>query len=231
MYSTNIYKQAIVLRKLGKTYPEISTILGVRIPKSTLSAWTNNTELTSKERDRLKKNNLKRLQNARVSALAAKKLNRKHLIENLRGKISSIVENISTDIQKLLLSILYLAEGSKNKSSHFLGLANSDEKIIAFYLATLRSCFYIDERKFRLRVQRRADQDIEEVNTYWQKITGIPTTQFYKSYMDKRTRGSVTTHKNYHGVCTIYYFDTAIQLELELLSDSVIKSVLIQLGR
>ena len=58
---------------------------------------------------------------------------------------------------------------------------------------------------------------------FWRKIIGVPYQQFYPTYIDQRTVGKKTLKKGYKGVCVLLYFDTSIQLELELLADSVIK--------
>ena len=63
------------------------------------------------------------------------------------------------------------------------------------------------------------------IKKFWHKITGISLKQFYPTYVDKRTKGKKTKKKGYKGVCAIHYFDTEIQLELELLADAIMNYV------
>lgn len=144
-------------------------------------------------------------------------------MDELKAKNESLVEYLNKDVSKLLLSVLYLGEGGKHKSSRKLSLGNSDPKVIKFYLNLLRKCFSISEDKLRARVQCRADQNVEELEEYWHEVTGIPLSQFHKTQVDERTVGKKTKRKDYKGVCVIIYFDTAIQLELEILAEQIME--------
>ena len=146
-----------------------------------------------------------------------------NFIKALKNKNLFLLESLDKNTQKLLLAILYLGEGAKSKSTGFLSLASSNPRIIRLYLTLLSSCFTIDKRKFRARIQCRADQNIEELVSYWQEIINLAVDQFYPTYTDKRTIGKPTLHLDYKGVCTLHYFDRSIQLELEILANSVIE--------
>lgn len=90
-------------------------------------------------------------------------------------------------------------------------------------ISLLYKCFFISNDKFRVTIQCRADQNISELEKFWQSITSINRSQFYKTRIDKRTINKKTRKSNYMGVCVIDYFDTKIQLELEVLSSSIEK--------
>ena len=123
------------------------------------------------------------------------------------------------------MSVLYLGEGAKHKTHRALTLGSSNPNIILFYLKMLRNCYALDESKFRIYIQCRCDQDIPKLESYWSKLTKIPPKKFYKSYVDKRSMGKPTKKIAYKGVCVITYYDTKIQLDLELLSESVIEYI------
>ncbi|AKM83488.1 hypothetical protein A2422_01275 [Candidatus Woesebacteria bacterium RIFOXYC1_FULL_31_51] len=78
----------------------------------------------------------------------------------------------------------------------------------------------------RVRIQARNDQNINKLVAYWKKIINIPSIQFYPTYIDKRTSYIKTTRKKYMGVCTIIYFNTSIQIELEMLSKLIINEII-----
>ncbi|MBL7156219.1 MAG: hypothetical protein ISS87_01310 [Candidatus Pacebacteria bacterium] len=119
---------------------------------------------------------------------------------------------------KIALAILYLGEGEKWKGRGRLCLGSSDPDIIKLYLKSLRTCYDINEKKLRCRVGYRADQNINELQKFWSKITKIPASQFYQTRIDPRTKGKKSIKRDYKGVCVIYYGSAEIQLELAIIA-------------
>lgn len=76
----------------------------------------------------------------------------------------------------------------------------------------------------------RADQNIQDLESYWQVVTGIPREYFYKAQIDSRTIGKPTKKSGYKGVLRIDYFDTKMQLDLESLADLVYNEILLEVG-
>ena len=218
-------EKVIELRKRRKTYPEIQRELKVSIPKSTLSYWCKEMLLSPSYYKMIKSLNLENLAKARVLAILANKKKQEQLLDGLRTKNRHLIKYLNKDVCKLLLSILYLGEGRKYKSGRFLALGNSDSNIIQLYLKLLYKCFPVSEKKFRVGIGCRADQNIRELENYWRSVTKIPFSQFHKTHIDKRTIGKKTKRKDYKGVCSIYYFDTKIQLELEQLAQQIMEWV------
>lgn len=213
------------LRQTGSTYAEIKKKLGVTIPKSTLSYWCKDINLPRMYKKRIKQLNQSNLKLARMKALAANKKRRNEYLESLCKRNLPLLRRLDIPTQKLILSILYLAEGAKHKSTRFLSLGSSDPRIIKFFIALLKNCYKISGDKFRARVQCRFDQDIADLEKFWYRVTEIKQKQFYPTYVDKRTKGKKTIKRDYKGVCMVIYFDTEIQLELELLASLVIKYI------
>ncbi len=81
-------------------------------------------------------------------------------------------------------------------------------------MSLLRSAFIVDEGKFRVTVQCRADQDINVLTAFWSKCTKVPAPQFYKAQVDRRTINKPTKMPDYKGVCRIDYFSSDVDLEL-----------------
>ena len=127
------------------------------------------------------------------------------------------------DIAKVVLSILYLCEGSKSLERGSVMFGNSDPFIINLFLYLLRRCYNIYERKFRCTLQGRADQDVKKLEKFWSKITNIPLSQFYKARIDSRTIGKKSKNLNYKGVCRIDYFSAEIAIELMQISKIIHK--------
>ena len=210
----NLKKKVIFLRKQGKTYGEIQKILKCKIPKSTLSFWCKNIELSNQQKLKIEVFVKRNIEKGRQKALRTNKLKREkyfHSIEERVGHLKNIIQN--KDVAKIALAMLYLGEGSKTLKSS-LTFGNSDPQIIRLFIDLLRSCYQIDERKFRCTLQARADQNIKELEEFWSTKTKIPLNQFYKARVDSRTIGKVSRKKDYKGVCRIDYFSADIFWEL-----------------
>lgn len=226
MHSVVIKNRAIKLRSQGKTYSDINKILKMQITKSTLSEWFKNIILTKQNKLKLEKNIARKLRLSQLKAFKINKTRREIYLKNIKNSNIELLKKLDLSTQKLLLSILYLGEGAKHKTHRALSLGSSDPNIILFYLKMLRNCYALDKSKFRINIQCRYDQDIPKLESYWSKLTKIPPKQFYKSYVDKRSIGKPTKKTAYKGVCVVTYFDTSIQLELEILANSVIEYLL-----
>lgn len=205
------------LRKQGKTYSEICNLLKKDVPKSTLSYWFKDVELPKSYFQRLKKinekNRLKASEQARIENLKRHKLK----IKNLKNKNKHLIKLINKKVGKLMLAMLYLAEGGKYPSTKGLMFGSSRSGIIKLFLALLKNCYTIDNSKFRATVNCRADQNKERLESFWRNISQIPKKQFYETRVDPRSVGKKTNKKNYKGVLKINYFDTRLQLEIQLL--------------
>lgn len=223
-YSLQIIEKVKELRRNGKTYGEIKLALNKKIPKSTLSAWCKNIPLPKNYKERISKLNTNNLKKARLVASKVNRTKREEFFQIIKKQNSPIAKKIfSQDIAKIALAMLCLGEASKyNPKTHAsFSLGNSNPKIIIMFLKLLKRCFKFDVQKVRCTVQCRADQDINKLENYWQKTTGIPRKLFYKSRIDPRTKGKPTLKSDYKGVLRVDYFDRKVQLELELLADLV----------
>jgi len=220
----HISERAKKLRLRGKTYQEINRELGTFIPKSTFSYWFRNIILSPGSAERIAAISSSNLKRGRKIALANKLKAREVRAKNIHIVNQPLYKLFFKDssVRKIALAILYLAEGSKtNRASIMFG--NSNPSTVKLFVSLLRSCFDIDESKFRATVQCRADQDANELQKFWSKITGIPTKQFYNARVDKRSIGKPTKKLNYKGVCRIDYFSANIDFELKNLATEIEK--------
>lgn len=223
MNKENLKINAIKLRKLGKTYLEIQQITKYKIPKSTLSYWCKGVVLPQDYYDKVRFFNQINLAKFRELALQVNRTKQQKLLETIYKQNKYLLNKIDEDVQKIILAILYLGEGTKWKSSRYLGLGNSNPEVIKLYLKLLRDCYKIDENKLKCRISYRADQDINVLQNFWSVITKIPLNNFYKTKFDPRTIGKITKNIGYKGVCVVYYCDTKIQLELEIIADLIMQ--------
>lgn len=89
----------------------------------------------------------------------------------------------------------------------------------------LREIYSVDEKKFRVHLLLRADQDEQTLKEFWSRTVKIPITQFMRSHFDNRSQGK-KSYATYFGVCVIYYYDVRIQRKLLALSDLLIKAIM-----
>lgn len=210
--------EAIELRKSGKSYNEIMTLL--KIPsKGTLSYWLHKIELDKKATFLIQHKKEKALVKAQLAAQVKNRELREKILENIRKNIYSLRDRINknADSMKIALAFLYLGEGSKWKSHHGLQLGSSDFTIIEIYLRLLEKCYTIDRKGLHCYICHRADQDLGSLKSFWSRKIRIPIRNFYHSSPDKRTLGKPTKNKDYKGVCVISGGTTKIQLELEMI--------------
>lgn len=206
----------------GKTYREINQVLGLTIPKSTLSYLCKDVEPGDNYKERMQVDAATRLAHIRKLALAKNKQIFESKLEKLKANSQYASRLIhEKQIAKIALAMLYLGEGAKWKSHRAPQLGSSDPRIIRIYMNLIRDCYGVEDKTIRCRIQHRADQDSMKLLNYWSKITGIPKKQFYPNYIDKRTIGKPTKKTNYKGVCVINCPGTHIQLELDAIADII----------
>lgn len=209
------------LRSEGFTYKEIQKQLKFIIPKSTFSYICSQAKLPVYYHDKIKKLNKENLKKAQAAAVKANKAKRQIFLEQIERKNKSFLGKIDKDVAKIALAMLYLGEGAKWKSHKGLMLGSSDSGIIILYLKLLKYCYNINKDKLSCRVMHRADQDINNLEEFWAKVTGVSRTRFYKTKPDSRTIGKPTKNIKYKGVCSVMCGGTAIQLELENLTKQI----------
>lgn len=228
-YSKELVLKIQKQRSLGNTYSEIVRSIGMTIPKSTLSYLVKDVVLPQNYQEKISKLNTSNLNRGRNIALIINRLKRKEYLEGITKKNAPVAELIhDNNVAKIALAMLCLGEASKYSSGGGrFSLGSSDPRIIVILLKLLKKCFDFNLNKLRGTVQCRADQDPEELEKFWQKVSGIPKHLFYKPLIDPRTMGKPTLKSNYKGVLRIDYFDTNLQLELESLADLVYNKLLL----
>ena len=115
--------KAIELRKLGKSYREICTILSAIIPKSTLATWFKGIPVTINDKEQNRINNLNHLNSIRpIAHDALRKRRAEYLTDLLVSNIhlKNLVDD--KDVAKIALAMLYLGEGGKSGSVITFGI-------------------------------------------------------------------------------------------------------------
>ncbi len=205
------YKDAAVaLRKAGMSMTLIERKLG--IPRSTLSGWFKNIELSEEKRLQLMKNKQDGWAKARANAVKTHNRQKEDRLEEARNKAVEVIDQIKFDgpTLDLAFAMLYLGEGAKSGST---SLASSDPKILKFVLKVLQLNYQITPAMVRCDLHLRADQDPDQLKDYWSNQLGIPLEKFKSVSIDKRSEGK-KTYDHYKGVCVLYCGSIAIQRKL-----------------
>ena len=172
-YPLGLKRRAAALRRQGRSLYELRDLLKVRL--ATIQGWVKDVSLSVKARERIRR---RILNGGKVARARAAAVNRQK-IEDWKRKIqdSSFMEinrlRFSPELGRVVCSVLYACEGSKYPSARMLGFANSDPRMIRLFLSLLRTCFEVDERRFRCQILYRCDQDWEILRRYWSHVTSI----------------------------------------------------------
>lgn len=222
LYPEKIKEKARGLRKQGWSLGEINQSLS--IPKNTLSGWVKEIKLTERQKQRIKKKEIASAAKGRILAARTLKQKMRAWKESIRKRTHkfSKMPFDNAKIGQLVCGILYICEGGKYPNTRHLHFSNSDYKIINLFLILLRKYFKVDEKNFRCRIQQRYDQNPSELRNFWSRVTKIPLSQFHRNYVDMRTKNKPTARKHYRGVCSLQYFNTKLQFELQSIGQSVI---------
>ena len=179
---------ALKYRLQGKSYNEITKLLGV--PKSTLSGWFYNLQLSDQANKRL---------SLRVHEGSLKGLLKKNRQQTLTAQKNAkdIRKGAFLEIGKLskkelivLGASLYWGEGYKRpiikngkaKSYHPVSLSNSDPKLVVIFLKFLREVCEVKEEKIRAGLRIYQHQNADQLLQFWSKLTKLPKEQFEKFY-------------------------------------------------
>ena len=188
-----------------------------KIPKSTLSGWFKDVELTDEFRSKLKKKWLKNLVKARTKAVKWHNFQKEIRLRKAENDAQNLLSKINLSdkvVLELALSMLYFGEGAKSNAT---SIGNSNPVILNFFVTALEILYDFDVSKIKCELHLRADQNIEEVKKYWSKALKLPLDNFTNVSVDKRTEGSVT-YPHYQGVCILRCANIAIQRRLVYLS-------------
>jgi predicted transcriptional regulator len=218
-HSLEIKDIAIKLRHKGFSLNEISSKLN--ISKSTSSLWLKTIVLNNQAQLRLKKKQI--LGQYKSMQIAKEKRTKRRNLIDLATKVTVSKIPKSKEIFKLITSILFWTEGGKSTDS-YVYFMNSDSKMIKLFVYLLRNSFELEESKFRVMMHIHEYHNENKQVKYWSKLTGIPASQFSKSYLKPHTGKRIRA--NYQGCTRIRYYDTKIALELRSLYNTYADSLI-----
>jgi|ERR1700733_15850802 len=196
---TSKKEKAITLRREGKTYSEI--LKQVPVAKSTLSEWFRDVKLSKPEFQRL---TAKKLAAAKRGG-EAKHRQRLERMQKIRMEALKDITHISKRELWLIGTVLYWAEGSKEKDFHpgsGVIFSNSDPRMIQLFIAWLLKCLSVAKERlyFELTIHENSKNTVFQAQEFWSKVCNFPLENFNKVYFKK---GNIKTKRRNIG--NLYY--------------------------
>ncbi len=190
-------EQAIKLRRDNKSYNEISRILGV--PKSTLSTWFKNDDLSKKVKDLLVKQFQKKPTNKIKKLARINKEKWEKWREKARQEAISSFAYLKNNTLFIAGLMLYWAEGD-NKPGNPFRLSNTDPRMIKLYVKFLIETLNVPRANIRLGLILYPDLVESRCVGFWSENTNIHKSQFYKTQF---IQGRHPTKRLSHGICMV----------------------------
>lgn len=218
--------KAIQLRlQKAMSYSAIKKALGVS--KSTLSYWLKDYPLTKEKISELQKSGWSTSEISREKYRATMRETKEKIAEGEYVTYKKVLGNIGDKALFVSGLMLYSAEGDK-KNSNRICLANTDTKLIFFFMSWLTKFYEVDRSTIKFQLHLYEDMDVKKEKEYWRGELSVEDVQFYKPSIRKVTRNSFSYSESYrHGTCSLYVLNTrkktqlmmAIKAFLELYKD------------
>lgn len=198
------------LRKKGLSLNEIVQVLGVS--KASVSVWVRDIELSETQRSQLNERGFS------IDAIEKRRINR---IENTRRRHRTYIDAAKRDISQLTKrelflvgTALYWGEGNK-ASKGAAGVANSDPYLIQMMMRYFKEICEVPDAKFRGHIHTFSHLNAESAENYWSEISGIPKSQFYKTYSKPSVASKGKKDSLPYGTFQIYVCDTKVFLKIK----------------
>lgn len=196
------------LRKKGYSINQIINETG--LVKSSVSVWVRDIVLSKNQQRRISERgrSLESIERRRAARLLNENNKRQIIVKSAKKDFN----NISLRELKIIGIILYLGEGGKTKN--MVRIANSDPAVIKIMMRFFREVCCVPENKFRGIVHTFAHANITETEKYWSKISGIPCSQFFKTYTKPSAASLQKRNTLPFGTFDIYVCDTKLFLTI-----------------
>lgn len=198
MAKSKLKLEARELRYSGASIRDIA--IQLKIPKSTISLWCRDIELTKRQ--------LQKLMNSKQGAIHRGQINGALTQKRKRLEKISLYEKAGLEKFKALSRneffvaglALYLAEG--DKKSRRIDFVNSDEKLIKFMIRWFCEFFEVKNNDFVCsvlinKIHRNRNKVIKK---YWSNHLHVPLSQFRETiFVESKQHKTYSNHANYYG--------------------------------
>lgn len=200
------------LRKQGLSYGEI--LKQINVSKDTLSRWCKDINLTEKQKIRLINN--KKIGQRKGSIVAAenKRSERLHRTQKIFSESRKELGKLSMRDRFVFGIALYAGEGSKTDDK--ATFVNANPYYVAFISTWFQEFCNVPLSKMRGSIWLHEGNNEKQAKRYWSNISGIPISQFHKTYVVKNKIDSNKVRKNIHqyGIVSIKFYTSDVQRKI-----------------
>ncbi len=203
-YDNEVKQKVRLLRRRGISLNDICK--QTNVPKTTIRGWIRDIKLTSIQKGELQKKVFRALQDGRIKTIREQTNKKNKLQEQLFTLGKSDIGVLNSRELFLTGVALYWAEGFKNQHEHRLGFCNSDPTMIIFYIYWVKKALKVktSDVTLRLTLNMAYENQEDKIKRFWSKITGIPSSQFTKTFYQHSLWKRQYKQENYHGVLRIH---------------------------
>lgn len=192
-------EMARALRREGFSVKEICE--KVKVSLGSVSVWVRDIELTEDQKIKLEAKNP--VFNRACKGAKSQKDNSLIKRESYQKEGRDLAKN--KDHNFIAGCMLYWAEG--DKSRNVVGLSNTDENMLRFFVDFLKNNFGVTENEFSIYVHWYSDShlSLNEIQEYWLKKLDLPSSCIRKFQLDNVSKYSQKKKKNRHpfGTCHV----------------------------
>ncbi|MBI3256007.1 MAG: helix-turn-helix domain-containing protein [Candidatus Andersenbacteria bacterium] len=199
-------RQALQLRKKGKSYSQIKASLG--LSKSTLSAWLHSYPLSSDRIHELQHGEA-RIEKYRQTMRSKREVKFQQLY------VEESKRWLPLSNRELLLAglFLYWGEGGKTQLGT-VSINNTDPQVLQFALFWMVKNLEVPKRDIHVFLHLYSDMNIQREITYWSKVLGMPKRYFDKPYIKQSKRSDIDQKGHGHGTCGLRIYKTEVKQKI-----------------
>ena len=202
-------KQAIELRKKGHSVKDIS--LQLNVAQGSVSTWVSSVVLSAEHKKKLKDNihSPEVVERRRQSRLKNEHEKKRKVID----AAAMTIEKINPQVLKFIGIALYWGEGAKAKVG-IARITNSDPMLIKMIVRFFKEICHVPNERLRACIHVHGPEAVKAAEKYWSEVSGIPLSQFYKTYAIKSKASKNVRFTLPYGTLEVGVNDTALHLRI-----------------
>lgn len=175
------------------------------VPKSTLSGWLREYPLSEERILELRRQGWRSGEASRERFRNTMRKKREASFQEFYKAEILRLQKHGSDSRYTAGLALYAAEGAK-KDLYRISLANTDSKIILFFIRWLGEFLDIHKEELKFQLHLYKNMDIEKETRFWKDSLKIKHDQLYKTQVRDLTKSSFVYRESFrHGTCSMYF--------------------------